>query len=215
MAHDKAFRGSRTARPDRPQRGTRTTSRTRGSSASSRSTRRARRRRGRRRHGREVRQDDGGIAGAAARQSGDGATADLYVDCSAGSRRRCSARRSASRSSASSRSLFCDRAVVGGWDRARRRADHQPYTTGETMDAGWCWQIEHEHRINRGYVYSSAFISDDEAEREFRRKNPRVGPTRVVKFVCGRVRAGVGEERRRRSATPAGSSSRWRRRRWA
>ena len=62
----------------------------------------------------------------------------------------------------------------------------QPYTTAETMDAGWCWQIEHEHRINRGYVYCSAFISDEDAEREFRRKNPKVGPTRIVKFVSGR-----------------------------
>jgi tryptophan halogenase len=53
------------------------------------------------------------------------------------------------------------------------------------MDAGWCWQIEHEHRINRGYVYSSAFISDEEAEREFRALAPKVGPTRVVKFVSG------------------------------
>jgi tryptophan halogenase len=54
------------------------------------------------------------------------------------------------------------------------------------MDAGWCWQIEHEHRINRGYVYSSAFIADDEAEREFRTKNPKVGATRIVRFASGR-----------------------------
>ena len=54
------------------------------------------------------------------------------------------------------------------------------------MDAGWCWRIDHEHLINRGYVYSSAFLADDEAEREFRAKNPKVQTTRPVKFVTGR-----------------------------
>ncbi|HEY2588862.1 MAG TPA: tryptophan 7-halogenase [Tepidisphaeraceae bacterium] len=89
-------------------------------------------------------------------------------------------------------SLWCDSAVVGGWDRG---ADEpiQPYTVAETMDAGWCWRIDHEHRINRGYVYCSSFISDDQAEAEFRRKNANVGATRVVRFVSGRVeRAWVG-----------------------
>jgi len=46
--------------------------------------------------------------------------------------------------------LFCDRAVVGGWDRQEEPI--KPYTTAETMDAGWCWQIEHESRVIRGYV---------------------------------------------------------------
>jgi tryptophan halogenase len=54
------------------------------------------------------------------------------------------------------------------------------------MDAGWCWRIDHEHLINRGYVYCSAFLTDDEAEREFRGKNPKVQTTRPVKFVSGR-----------------------------
>src|SRR5262249_27352244 len=54
------------------------------------------------------------------------------------------------------------------------------------MDAGWCRPIDHEHVLNRGYVYSSAFLSDDEAEREFRAKNPKVQTTRPVKFVTGR-----------------------------
>jgi tryptophan halogenase len=84
-------------------------------------------------------------------------------------------------------SLFCDRAVVGGWQRGRSEPI-LPYTLCETMDAGWCWQIEHEHRINRGYVYSSGFISDEAAEREFRARNPKVGPTRIVKFISGRYR---------------------------
>jgi tryptophan halogenase len=54
------------------------------------------------------------------------------------------------------------------------------------MDAGWAWRIDHETRINRGYVYCPGFISDADAEREFRSKNPKVGPTRIVKFVSGR-----------------------------
>ncbi len=86
-------------------------------------------------------------------------------------------------------SLFCDRAVVGGWDRAAGEPI-RPYTTCETMNSGWCWQIEHERRVNRGYVYASAFISDDAAEAEFRAKNPRVGPTRIVRFASGRYARG-------------------------
>jgi tryptophan halogenase len=86
-------------------------------------------------------------------------------------------------------SLFCDRAVVGGWARPEGE-EILPYTTAETMDAGWCWQIEHENRVNRGYVYSSAFISDEAADAEFRRKNPRVDATRIVKFVSGRYARG-------------------------
>lgn len=82
-------------------------------------------------------------------------------------------------------SLFNDRAVVGGWDRGSGEAI-KPYTTCQTMNAGWCWQIEHERRVNRGYVYCSEFISDEDAKREFRSACPRVGSTRVVKFVSGR-----------------------------
>jgi tryptophan halogenase len=41
--------------------------------------------------------------------------------------------------------------------------------------------------VNRGYVFSSAFLSDEQAVEEFRRKNPKIGPDpRVVKFRTGR-----------------------------
>lgn len=83
-------------------------------------------------------------------------------------------------------SLYCDRAIIGGWHREAEPI--HPYTTSETMNAGWCWQIEHESQINRGYVYSSAFIDDDEAEGEFRAGNPKVGDTRIVRFKSGRYR---------------------------
>lgn len=82
-------------------------------------------------------------------------------------------------------SLFCDRAVIGGWDREEEHL--QAYTTAETMDAGWCWQIEHEHFINRGYVYSSNFIDDDAAAEEFLRCNPKINTNpRIVGFRSGR-----------------------------
>jgi tryptophan halogenase len=83
------------------------------------------------------------------------------------------------------KTLFCDRAVVGGWERSESEPI-LPYTTAEQMDAGWSWQIEHEHHVNRGYVYSSQFISDDEAAAEFKRKNPKVPESpRIVKFRSG------------------------------
>lgn len=80
--------------------------------------------------------------------------------------------------------LFCDRAVVGGWQRGDEPL--LPYTTAETMDTGWSWQIEHEEFINRGYVYASDMISDEEAITEFRRKNPKLPESpRIVRFRSG------------------------------
>ena len=130
----------------------------------------------------EVRQDERGVAGLVMR-SGRTEAADLYVDCS-GFASLLLGNTLAEPFGRFDRSLFCDRAVVGGWER-EAGDPVRPYTACETMDSGWCWQIEHENRVNRGYVYGSAFVSDEVAEREFRQKNPKVGPTRVVRFVSG------------------------------
>ena len=81
--------------------------------------------------------------------------------------------------------LFCDRAIIGGWPRTNEPI--LPYTTAETMPSGWCWQIEHENFINRGYVFSSHFLSDDQARAEFLSANPKVATEpRVVRFRTGR-----------------------------
>jgi tryptophan 7-halogenase len=54
------------------------------------------------------------------------------------------------------------------------------------MNAGWSWQIEHEFHVNRGYVYASGAISDDEACQEFLTRNPKAPKSpRVVKFRSG------------------------------
>ncbi len=126
-----------------------------------------------------------GAAGvfALALDTGERVAGDLFVDCS-GFRSELLGRALDEPFIPYTDALFCDRAVAGGWERSDEPV--LPYTTCETMPAGWCWQIEHERRINRGYVYASGFISDEEAERDFRARNPRVTQTRVVKFNSGR-----------------------------
>ena len=133
---------------------------------------------------RDVQVGETGVAGLAL-ISGRTESADLYVD-SSGFRSLLLGKALAEPFIDFKSSLFCDRAVVGGWDRTDEPV--KPYTTCETMNSGWCWQIEHEARINRGYVYSSAFINDEEAEREFRGVAPKAGPSRVVRFTSGRYR---------------------------
>ena len=132
-----------------------------------------------------------GPQGVTAVQLDDGRRleADFFID-SSGFRSELLGRALAEPFISLNKSLFCDRAVVGGW----ARGDDEPilpYTTAETMDAGWAWQIEHEHFVNRGYVFSSDAISDDDARAEFLRKNPKAAKDgRVVKFRSGRYQRG-------------------------
>ncbi len=138
----------------------------------------------------KVNQDTTGVSGLILKTGGT-QTADLYVDCS-GFASVLLGKTLREPFISFNSTLFCDRAVVGGWNR-RNDECIQPYTTAETMNAGWCWRIDHEHRINRGYVYSSSFISSDKAEAEFRAKNPKVDSARTVQFITGRYeRAWVG-----------------------
>jgi tryptophan halogenase len=115
--------------------------------------------------------------------SGQVRQADLYVDCS-GFRAELLGKALGERYIDFRPTLFCDRAVTGWWTRTDEPI--HPYTTAETMDAGWNWQIEHVAKVIRGYVYASAFLSDDEAEAEFRRKNPRLEKAWRLKFRSGR-----------------------------
>src|SRR5438552_12162174 len=131
---------------------------------------------------RQVKQDEAGVSELVL-ASGGSESADLYVDCS-GFKSLLLGETFGEPFVSYKNSLFCDRAVAGGW--ARTTEPIHPYTTSESMSSGWAWQIEHINRINRGYVYSSGFISDEDAERELRHKNPKVGPTRIVKFISGR-----------------------------
>jgi tryptophan halogenase len=83
--------------------------------------------------------------------------------------------------------LPCDRAVAVPCANA---PDLTPYTRSTARSAGWQWRIPLQHRIGNGYVYSSSYISDDEAAATLLANldgTPLAEP-RLLRFTTGRRR---------------------------
>jgi tryptophan halogenase len=64
--------------------------------------------------------------------------------------------------------LPCDRAVAMPKQYTNPKEECHPYTKATTMKAGWRWTIPIFNRIGNGYVYSSKYITPEEAEQELR-----------------------------------------------
>jgi len=62
-----------------------------------------------------------------------------------------------------SRYLPCDRALAVP---SARSGPPAPFTRATADRAGWRWRIPLQHRTGNGYVFSSAFIDQDEAHRQ-------------------------------------------------
>jgi len=60
-----------------------------------------------------------------------------------------------------SRWLPCDRAIALATEN---QGPTHPYTQATARQAGWQWRIPLQHRTGNGHVYSSAYLSDSEAE---------------------------------------------------
>lgn len=86
--------------------------------------------------------------------------------------------------------LLNDRAIPIQVRRERPRTI-VPATISTAMDSGWSWRVPLRSRDGTGYVYSSAFVSDDEALEEFGRKLggvEQLTPPRVLKMRVGHSR---------------------------
>jgi tryptophan halogenase len=65
--------------------------------------------------------------------------------------------------------LLCDRALVMPVPyEVHYPGLVRPHTMSTALSAGWVWDIPLQNRRGVGYVHSSAFISEDDAERELR-----------------------------------------------
>ncbi len=111
----------------------------------------------------EIKLDERGFISAVGTAQHGALSADLYVDCS-GFSGLLIEKALGDRHVDWSRYLFCDTAVVMPLPR---ETTPPPYTRATALDAGWAWRIPLTNRTGCGYVYSSRFISTEEATREF------------------------------------------------
>lgn len=128
--------------------------------------------------------DDGGNVKALRSRDGRELRFDLYVDAT-GFRSLLIGRTLGAPFHSYASSLFCDRAIAA---RVPRRGNVEPYTTAETMTAGWCWRTPVQGEDHRGYVYSSSFLDEEAAIDEMQKANPTMGAPKVVRFRTGRHR---------------------------
>jgi tryptophan halogenase len=110
--------------------------------------------------------EDGSIAHITTQKHGD-INGDLFIDCT-GFRGLLLNKALDEPFMPFSDSLLCDSAVAMQVPKDIASEGIQPYTTATALSAGWVWNIPLYGRDGTGYVYSSAFTSKEEAEKEFR-----------------------------------------------
>lgn len=81
--------------------------------------------------------------------------------------------------------LPCDRAVAVPCER---REPLTPYTRSTARTAGWQWRIPLQHRVGNGHVFSSRFISEDEATAMLMAnlEGPALADPRTLRFTTGK-----------------------------
>lgn len=80
--------------------------------------------------------------------------------------------------------LPCDRAVAAPCEHG---GEFRPYTQASAQQAGWQWRIPLQHRVGNGHVFSSHYLSDDEAVDVLTRnlEGPLLAEPRILRFKTG------------------------------
>lgn len=81
------------------------------------------------------------------------------------------------------KTLFTDRALIA---KVLDPEATPPFTRATTMNAGWCWNTPQRTEHHCGYVFSSQFLSTDQAEEEMRNFLPTMTEPALIKFRSGR-----------------------------
>ena len=102
-------------------------------------------------------------------------------------------------------SLFCDSAVVTQINKDIEKDGINPYTSATACSSGWIWNIPLYKRDGTGYVYSSQFISEEDAEKEFR--DHLGSPSEDCKFSHIKMRIGRNENSWVKNCVAIGLSS--------
>ena len=136
----------------------------------------------------EVEMAENGHISAVLTRSGRRLEADLFVD-STGFAARLIEKKLGVGYTDCSRWLMCDRATTMHVPYEHHYPGSvRPYTTATALSAGWVWEIPLQNTRSLGYVHSSAFIDDEQAELELRRFEGRHSDdldTRIVQFRVG------------------------------
>jgi len=130
--------------------------------------------------------DTDGFMEAVRLESGASIAGDLFIDCSG------------------FRGLLIEQALHTGYedwshwlpcDRAwavpcAHAGEPSPYTRSTAHSAGWQWRIPLQHRIGNGHVFSSKFMSEDEACSILLNNldGEALAEPRMLKFVTGKRR---------------------------
>lgn len=110
---------------------------------------------------------DGSIKEIITQNSGS-LTADLYIDCT-GFKSLLLEQKLGVQFKSFGDTLLNDRAIATVIPYIDKEREMENYTSCTAIECGWVWNIPLWHRIGTGYVYSSKFATEDQAEEQFRR----------------------------------------------
>ena len=129
---------------------------------------------------------DSGFIQALHLESGDVVEGDLFVDCT-GFKGLLIEEALGAGYDDWSHLLPCDSAIAVPSERHEKTA---PYTRSIAHDAGWQWRIPLQHRNGNGHVYSSRYISDEQACDTLLSNldTKPLGDPKLIKFTTGRRR---------------------------